>query len=146
MVRDSNYLSNINPSFRIWYESHGLFPKDKLEFLDALKSDALAWQYTASSLSEYGKGGLPLAYEIVVVKNASGPKLQGLSNTPGVIYYCVSTDYQQFWVTMTGLHKDVSPSATLKRVGDSATFEPWLVTAAASDYPVRRSARGGKLD
>jgi len=51
-----------------------------------------------------------------------------------VIYYCVTDDQQQFWVTMTGLNQDVSRSATLKTVADGSYDRPWLVTAAGKDY------------
>jgi hypothetical protein len=68
--------------------------------------------------------------QVVVIAGATGPKLDGLSERPGVIYYCVSADYQQFWATMTGLSEDVSPKATLKRVGDRSYDEPWLVAGS----------------
>jgi hypothetical protein len=76
------------------------------------------------------ESGERLPYKVVVITGATGPKLDGLSERPGVIYYCVSADYQQFWATMTGLAEDVSPKATLKRVGDRSYDEPWLVAGS----------------
>ena len=71
---------------------------------------------------------------MVVITEATGPKFDGLSERPGVIYYCVSADYQRFWATMTGLAGDISPRATLKRVGDRSYDEPWLVKGVGKGY------------
>ena len=141
MMHDTNYLSSVDPFFRVWYESHHRFPKDQTEFLDALKNGSAAWQYRVnapSQDSDYAKGGLRLPYQIVVVNGASGPRLEDLSQRPGVIYYCVTADQQQYWVTMTGLHEDVSRAATLKTVADRPSSEPWLITAAGKDYQANR--------
>jgi hypothetical protein len=137
MMDDTNYLSATGSFLRVWYESHRRFPKDRAEFFDALKSGPAAWQYRVSAApmeSDYAKRGVPLPYQVVVVSNASGPQLVSLSQEPGVIYYCVTNDQQQFWVTMTGLNQDVSRSATLKTVADRPYDRPWLVTAAGKDY------------
>ena len=63
-----------------------------------------------------------------------GPRLGSLSQQAGGIYYCVTADAQQFWVTMTGLHEDVSRTGTLKRVADGSYDKPWLITATGEDY------------
>jgi hypothetical protein len=139
MMDDTNYLSITGSFLRVWYELHHRFPKDQAEFLDALRSGPAAWQYRVRkppAESDYAKGGVRLPYQVVVVNNASGPRLANLSQQPGVIYYCVTDDQQQFWVTMTGLHEDVSRSATLKTVADRPYDKPWLVTAAGKDYPL----------
>jgi hypothetical protein len=139
MMDDSNYLSAVNAFFRVWYEAHQRYPKDEAEFLDALRSGPAAWQNRVSAPlqdSDYAKKGVRLRYQIVVINGASGPRLDNLSQQPGVIYYCVTADEQQFWVTMTGLHEDISRSAVLKRVADRPYDKPWLVTAAGKDYPI----------
>jgi hypothetical protein len=137
MMDDTNYLSGIHSFFGVWYESHQRFPKDEAEFKDALKQGPAAWQFRLTSPpleSDYAKDGIRLQYEIVVIRGATGPKLDALSERPGVIYYCLSADNQQFWVTMTGLHQDVSPKATLKTLADRPSDEPWLITASGKDY------------
>ena len=137
MMDDANYLSSTGSFLRVWYESHRRFPKDTAEFLDALRSGPMAWQYRVSTpptQSDYVKNGVRLPYQIVVMNRALGPRLTNLSNEPGVIYYCVTDDQQQFWVTMTGLREDVSRAATLKSVADRADDKPWLITAAGKDY------------
>jgi hypothetical protein len=134
---DANYLSAIHSFFRVWYESHQRFPQDEAEFKDALKQGPAAWQFRVSSPSlesDYAKDGKRLQYEVVVIRDATGPKLDALTERPGVIYYGLSADKRQFWVTMTGLHQDVSSKATLKTVADRSTDEPWLITASGNEY------------
>jgi len=139
MMDDTNYLSHTGSFLRVWYESHHKFPKDQAEFLDALRNGPAAWQYRVSAPpteSDYAKRGVRLPYQIVVINSASGPRLANLSEQPGVIYYCVTSDLQQFWVTMTGLPEDVSRRAVLKRDADRPYDKPSLITAEGKDYPV----------
>jgi hypothetical protein len=138
MVSDSNYLSNLNLLLRSWYESHQSFPKDDLEFRDAIRNGAKKERHgfhSPSPLSDYAKRGARLRYETVVIQNASGPKLDSPSERPGVIYYSIAADQQRFWLTMTALHADLCRSASLKIVADRPSLGPWLVTAAGKDYP-----------
>jgi hypothetical protein len=139
MMNDTDYLSVTGSFLRVWYESHHRFPKDQSEFLDALRNGPAAWQYRVNTPpieSDYARRGVRLPYQVVVVNKASGPRLANLSQQPGVVYYCVTDDQQQFWVTMTGLREDVSGAATLRRVADSVDDKPWVVTAAGKDYPL----------
>lgn len=139
MRDDSNYLSAAGSFLRVWYESHQRFPKDEAEFREALKEGSAAFQFTVNPPleSDYAKEGKRLQYEIVVVDGAIGPKLDGLAERPGVIYYCLSSDHRQFWLTMTSLDQDVSPKATLKAVAD-LPGNPWLIKASANDYASRK--------
>jgi hypothetical protein len=137
MMDDTNYLSDIHSFSEVWYKSHRSFPKDEGEFREAIKEGPAAWQFRVApppSESHYAKNGKRLPYRVVVVTAATGPKLDGLSEQPGVIYYCVSADHQQFWATMTGLAEDVSPRATLNRVGGRSYDEPWLVKGSGQAY------------
>jgi hypothetical protein len=137
MMDDTNYLSATGSFLWVWYEAHRRFPNDQAEFFDALRSGPAAWQNRVSAPpmeSDYARGGARLPYQVVVLNGASGPRLTNLSQQPGVIYYCVTEDRQQFWLTMTGLHEDVSRGATLKTVADRPYDKPWLVTAAGKDY------------
>jgi hypothetical protein len=139
MMDDSNYLFATNSFFRVWYESHHTFPNDEADFLDALRNGQAAWHYRVnvpSQDSDYAKDGIRLPYRIVVMNGASGPQLENLSERPGVIYYCVSADQQQFWLTMTALDEDISRVATLKRAGGRPYDIPLLITASGKDYPL----------
>lgn len=137
MMDDTNYLSATGSFLRVWYESHHSFPKDKSEFLDALRIGPAMWQYRVSTpptQSDYARNGARLPYQIVVINGASGPRLTDLSEEPGVIYYCVTEDQQRFWVTMTELNKELARTATLKRISDYPEEKAWLVTASGKDY------------
>ena len=140
LIDDSNYVGSVQPFFRAWYESHHSFPKDKTEFLDALRTGPAAWQYRVSApptLSDYSKRGVRLPYEVIVVQNASGPQTDHFSERPGVIYYWIANDQQRFWVTMTELTEDVSRSASLKMLSLPRP-NPYVIAVDSGDYPIRR--------
>ena len=142
MVRDTDYLSDVGSFLRSWYKAHQHFPRDQAEFLAALKEGAQYRIWPPSSMSFYSHRGLRLPYEVVVVNNAIGPSLDHLSPRPGVVYYCVRNDFQQFWVTMTGLNEDLERIAQLKRVADLPSEKPWIITAKGKDYlPARNSSQ-----
>jgi hypothetical protein len=50
-----------------------------------------------------------------------------MSQRPGVVYYCVTEDQQEFWVTMTALQDDYGLSS-IKRVGGQPTAEVMVIT------------------
>jgi hypothetical protein len=139
MGTDTNYLSAVNSFFRVWYENNHRFPASEAEFRDALRKGPEAWQYRVgpAPASRYRQRGNPLPYEVVVVTNADAPRLTDISHRPGVIYYCVSKDLQEFWVTMTSLQSDVATTAYIKPVA-GLPEEFWMVHAAGRDYPVRK--------
>ncbi len=131
MFEDFNYMSSVQSFLGVWHDANHKFPKDEAEFVDALKRGPGAWQnriHTVPVQSPYSQCGHRLPYQIVVVNDASGPRLQNVSNRPGVIYYAVSSDQQQYSITMTGLHKDTSRSATLKRMIDRPDQSLLIVT------------------
>jgi hypothetical protein len=128
MMTDSNYLSSMRAFFGIWYEGHHNFPANEAEFRKALAEGPAAWQYSVSAPeSQYRQRGNPVPYQIVVVSNATGPRLADVSQRPGVVYYCVSKDLQEFWVTMTALRSDVARTATLKRVAEEPDGDYWMI-------------------
>jgi len=139
MSADSNYLSDVNSFLRVWYENNHRFPANETEFRDALKKGPVAWQFRVRPAheSKYKQRGNPLPYEIVVVNDANGPRLANISQRPGVIYYSVSSDLQEFWVTMTGLQSDTATTASIARVAGLPDEDIRLVHAAGHDYPVR---------
>jgi hypothetical protein len=52
-----------------------------------------------------------------------------------VIFYRVSEDLQEFWVTVTALRQDFSRASSIKRVG--LTDKIWLIDASGKDYAVK---------
>jgi hypothetical protein len=129
MLADSNYLSDVRSFLRVWYEDKHRFPANEVEFREALAKGPAAWQYRVRPVpeSEYRQGGKSLPYEIVVETNAIGPRLQDMSQRPGVVYYCVREDLQEFWVTMTALQDDYGLSS-IKRVGRQPSAEVMVIT------------------
>jgi hypothetical protein len=103
-IADTNYLSDVNSFFRVWYEENHQFPTSESEFREAMRKGPATWQYRIPSAptSLYKQSSDSLPYEII----ATGPRFTDVSQRPGVIYYCVASDLQEFWVTMTSLPSD----------------------------------------
>jgi hypothetical protein len=138
MIQDFNYMSSVRSFLGVWHDANHRFPKNEAEFLDALKRGPETWQNRVKSPpteSFYSQRGHRLRYQIVVLNDASGPRLDNVSDRPGVIYYAVSSDQQQYWVTMTGLLKDTSSTATLKRLIDRPEEKLLVVSPSGYDYP-----------
>lgn len=116
LTADTNYLGHVGSSFRVWYEAHCAFPADESDFARAMAEGPAVLRHSPPSVpqSQYKREGRRLPYQVVVLPNATGPRVDNLSERPGVIYYCISSDLQKFWVTMTSLDTDVAASATIK--------------------------------
>jgi len=139
MIEDFNYMSSVRSFLSVWQDQHHRFPENETEFIDALKRGPEAWQNRIQSpplQSCYGQDGHRLSYQIVILNDASGPRLQNISDRPGVIYYAVSSDKERYWVTMTGLHQDTARIATLKRMIDRPDQKLLIATPSGYDYPV----------
>jgi hypothetical protein len=137
MIQDSNYLSTVHSFLGVWHDANHRFPKNEAEFSDALKRGPEAWQNRLEPLpaeSAYSQRGHRIPYQIVVVSDAPGPRLDKVSDRPGV-YYAVSSDQQQYWITMTGLLKDTSSTATLKRMIDKPQEKLLVVSPSGYYYP-----------
>lgn len=139
-IADTNYLSDVNSFFRVWYEENHRFPANESEFREAMRKGPATWQYRIPPVptSRYRRGSDSLPYEVIVVNDANGPRLADVSERPGVIYYCVAGDLQEFWVTMTSLPTDVAHAASIRHVADLASEPVELVHAAGRDYPVKK--------
>jgi tetratricopeptide (TPR) repeat protein len=137
MLADSNYVGDISSYLSVWYESHNAFPADESEFAQAMAEGPAEWRGRATSTpqSPYEHLGKALPYQVLVFSNATGPRVENLSDRPGIIYYCVSGDLQKFWATMTGLNTDFAQFATIKRVADLSDEKPLMAQAVGSDYP-----------
>jgi hypothetical protein len=130
MMADSDYMMDVRLFFRVWHQDKHRFPANEIEFRDALAKGPAAWQYRVRPIptSEYRKNGKSLPYEIVVETNATGPRLQNMSQRPGVVYYCVSEDLQEFWVTMTALQEDYGSASSIRRMGGQPNGEVMVIT------------------
>lgn len=140
-IEDLNYMEGSRAVLGVWYATNRYFPKNTAEFKEALKDGAAAWlpRYGIGSVpgrSSYCQNGRWLSYEFVVTNDALGPRINDAGSRPGVVYYSVSSDLQQFWLTMTVLQDDVSTTATLQRLYDRHG-KVLVVTAKGEDYPVK---------
>src|SRR6266436_140406 len=90
MLADSNYVGDISSYFRVWNESHNAFPADEAEFAQAMAEGPAEWRdrATLTPQSQYKKLGHAVPYQVFVFSNATGPRVENLSDRPGVIYYC----------------------------------------------------------
>jgi len=102
LIADTEYLSDVRSSLIRWDKENYRFPAT-----DAELGSVVGLPRT----SRYRQDGNLLAYEFVVQTNAEGPRVASVSPRPGVIYYCVSKDLQQFWLTMTRLQFDMDSTA-----------------------------------
>src|ERR1700719_2366434 len=114
---DANYLSGLHAFLGSWFEKNRQFPANESEFKEALGEGPGAWHFYVGPVptSRYGQRGRPLPYVIVVVNSANGPRVTDVSRRPGVVYYCVSSDLQEFWVTMTRLQTNLAKVANESR-------------------------------
>jgi hypothetical protein len=117
-ISDAEFSSRITNALRDWFEKRQKFPADESEFWEAITRRTSPPQYPGGRAfySKYGQRRESLPYVIIVAGNASGPRVADVSSRPGVVYYCVSTDLQEFWITMTGLQSDLAPTASLKQL------------------------------
>lgn len=130
-IADSNFLQHVNANVEVWYRSHHRFPNSATEFRDAIGSVAL-------EQSAYRQRGKSLRYEIVAMADATGPLMDGVSTRPGEVYYCVSSNAQEFWVTMTALPTTVASSAVLARFLGLPYERVLVVHAKGGDYAEKK--------
>jgi hypothetical protein len=125
MVEDEVYLSDTSAMLRLWFEDHDRFPSNEFEFEQAIigKAAAKGNPVLSARTSPYKQHGNSLPYVYVLHTNASSPDIGNVSHRPGVIYYSVSSDWQEFWLTMTGLNSEVARSAEIKRMANRTDKE-----------------------
>lgn len=105
LTADTTCLSGVRSSLDTWYEENHKYPTSEAEFRHAVG---------LASASPYKQHGASLPYEVVVVTDAVGPRLTDFSQRPGVVYYCVSNNLREFWMTMTRLESDMASTAQLE--------------------------------
>jgi len=140
LVSDFRFASKLTQGLRDWYEKREKFPADESEFWEAIASGTPPAQYRAGRgvYSKYKQQGNLLPYVVIVVGNASGPRVADVSPRPGVIYYCVSSDLQEIWITMTGLESDLASRSSLRMLDSFTSWETnhWI-HRIGRDYQVK---------
>lgn len=136
LMADSNYVAVMRSAMGDWYEEKRRFPANEEDFKDAMAKGGKKWRkiFGRSPASAYVRKGEAVGYEVVVEKNASGPRLSGTSARPGVVHYCVASDSQEYWATMTELPGDLGTAASIKRMGGRPHDEVLVLHGRGKDY------------
>jgi len=127
VTADDNFLRHVKENTKVWYASHRRFPTDASEFRDLVGTMSL-------QRSPYLQHGITIPYEIVAISGATGPKVDDVSPRPGEVYYSVSSDSQEFWVTMTSMRNAVASRAVLARFLGLANQKVLVVHGMGHDY------------
>jgi hypothetical protein len=94
---NTKVLGHADHSLSDWDEAHGRFPTNEDQLRKAL---------TGRPLREpaiYFQRGKPIPYDVQIETNAAGPLEGKVPANPGTVAYAVSSDYKEYWLTMTTL-------------------------------------------
>ncbi len=92
-AKSAYHIQNMASELKTFSSEHGLFP-DRETALPAKDS---------KELSPYYQRGRQLPFRIVWVPNSTGPFLNSPGPYPGVIFYAVSANQREVWLTGTEL-------------------------------------------
>ncbi len=95
-LEGSGHLSHVVNALEFFSRLHNRYPGDEAEVKQAFTS-------LPKERSLYRKNGQELPFRLVLVANATGPFLGDPGNDPGVMFYSVSPDRQEAWLTATEL-------------------------------------------
>ncbi len=98
-----NLLGHADHSLSDWDETQGRFPSDEQELRKALAFRPL------HEPAVFFLRGKAIPYDVRIITNAIGPALETVPPNPGTIVYAVSSDYREYWLTITALG-DLPPS------------------------------------
>ena len=113
------HLSHAASALDFFSNLHTRYPADDNDLKEAFTS-------LPKERSLYRENGRELPFRIVLVANATGPFLGSAGNDPGVMFYAVSSDRQEAWLTATELGYPVGNhvrfASSLSLDGDSRVF------------------------
>lgn len=92
----SAHLSHFVGALDLFSKLHNRYPGDETELQQAFPS-------MPKERSSYRKSGEDLPFRIVLVANAAGPFLGSPGKDPGVMFYALTADGQEAWLTATEL-------------------------------------------
>jgi hypothetical protein len=72
----------------------------------------------------YFQQGKPISYDVRIVTNATGPSEGELPSDPGTVVYAVSSDYKDYWLTMTTLRNPAGGPVTWEHIAGRLDWEP----------------------
>jgi len=91
--KSAHHIQNMAHELELFNSEHSRFPDRET----ALPADVL------NEPSPYYQNGRQLPFRTVLVPNATGPFVSNPGSDPGVIFYAVSADQQEVWLTATEL-------------------------------------------
>jgi hypothetical protein len=115
-------LGHADHSLSDWDETHGKFPDSEEELRKALALRPLR------EPAIYFQHGKPVSYDVRIVTNATGPSQGAVPPNPGTIVYSVSSDYQNYWLTMTTIRKPAGGPVAWEHIAGLFDLEPiWVM-------------------
>jgi hypothetical protein len=115
-------LGHADHSLSDWDEAHGQFPRNAEELRSALAVRPL------QEPAIYFRQGMPIPFAVRFMPNSTGPSTEVLPLGPGTIVYAVSSDYKEYWLTMTTLQNPAKGPVTWEHVGGDFRREPiWVM-------------------
>jgi hypothetical protein len=113
MEETTGLLGHADQSLSAWDETHNRFPSDERELREALAIRPLREPII------FFQRGKPIPYDVRFVPNSTGPALEPLPVFPGTLVYAISSDYKEYWLTVTSLRDPArGPVATARVFGD----------------------------
>lgn len=110
-------LGHADHSLSDWDGTHGRFPSNEEELRKALVLRPL---HESPIFFLHGKA---IPYNVRMVTDSTGPSLETLSSNPGTVIYAVSSDYKEYWLTITTVRNPVGGPVVLEHIAGLA-LEP----------------------
>jgi len=115
-------LGHADHSLSDWDEANGQFPSSEEELRKALAVRPLR------EPAIYFRQGKPIPYDVQIVTNATGPFTGQTPPNPGTVVYAVSSNYKDYWLTMTTLRYPSGGAVTWEHVAGDFELEPiWVM-------------------
>ena len=115
-------LGHADHSLSDWDEAHGKFPTNEDELRKALAVRP------GQEPAIYFRRGRPIPYGVQIETNASGPSEGAVPPSPGTVVYAVSSDYKEYWLTMTTLQNPAVGPVAWEHVAGLFYLEPiWVM-------------------
>jgi hypothetical protein len=111
-------LGHADHSLSDWDEAHGKFPSNEEELRKAMVVRPL------QEPAIYFQQGKPIPYDVRIVINATGPSQESVPPNPGTIVYSVSSDFRDYWLTMTTIRNPAGGPVAWEHIAGLFDREP----------------------
>ncbi len=118
-INDSNYITTVAFDCDEWSGAHHRYPSNDSEMQEALRSTTREDTFVKNGgmrppqKSQYRYQGKLVPYQVVVENKPDGPNITNVSTRPGLVYYKISPDSKEYWLTMTVLSSSTPGFANL---------------------------------